>query len=77
MFSITILGLELLQIILFLVRISLVLPGGVFERVFVVEGHEEPQDGEEHDGVAGDHQHRGTPMNLKKTLKLFYSQTRL
>ena len=43
----------------------LVLPGGVLEWVFVVEGHEEPEDGEEHDSVAGDHQQSSSPVNLK------------
>jgi len=47
------------------VAVLLVLPGGVLEGVFVVEGHEEPEDGQEHDGVAGDHQKSSSPVNLK------------
>ncbi len=47
------------------VALLLVLPGGVLEGVFVVEGHEETEDGQEHDGVAGDHQKSSSPVNLK------------
>ena len=40
-------------------------PSGVLEGVLVVEGDEEAEDGEEHDGVADDHQHAGTPVDLE------------
>jgi hypothetical protein len=55
--------------LLLLLRL-LVLPGGVLEGVFVVEGHEEPEDGQEHDGVASDHQKSSSPVNLKLKRKV-------
>lgn len=41
-------------------------PGGVLERVLVVEGDEEAQNSQEHDSVSDDDQNRGAPVDLKK-----------
>ena len=44
---------------------QVLLPGGVFKSVLAVKGHEESQDGEEHDCVGSDYQTCSAPMNLQ------------
>ena len=41
-------------------------PARVVEPVLVVEGDEEPKDGEEHDDVAREHQAAGAPLDLER-----------